>query len=67
MCESYRCEEDREIAKKARKEELLAAGQYDGHLLKAKDRKLRKILNHNKKDEIEDHAANLERYAKAEA
>jgi len=55
-------EQDEEIACKARKEELLAAGQYDEHLSQAKSAKLKHILKHNKKDEIEDHAAKLKRF-----
>jgi hypothetical protein len=56
-------EQDEEIAKKARKEELLAAGQYDEHLSKAHSKKLKRILKHNQKDEVEDHAAKLKAYA----
>ena len=55
---------DEEIAKKARREELLAAGQYDEYIRKASSTKLKKILEANKKDEIEDHAAKLEKFVK---
>ena len=55
-------ERDEEIAKKAKLEEVLAAGAYDVALSKAKDPKLRKILKENQKDEVEDHAAKLAGY-----
>ncbi|MEM4097969.1 MAG: hypothetical protein QXS81_04715 [Candidatus Micrarchaeaceae archaeon] len=42
----------------------MAAGQYDEAIAKAKSKKLRKILEHNKNDEINDHAARLEAYSK---
>jgi hypothetical protein len=55
-------ERDEEISKRAIKEEILAAGEYAEHLLKAKDPKLKKILKHNQKDEIKDHVAKLKSY-----
>jgi len=64
MKDSLAKEKDKEIAKKEDKLELGAAGYYAEDLLKAKDPKLKKILLHNQKDEVEDHAAKLEAYVK---
>jgi len=57
--------EDKEIAKKAKHEELKAIGQYDMHLAKAQHPKLRAILEYNKMDELE-HAYKLKAWLLAQ-
>ena len=50
---------DEDVAKKALDEELIASEQYTKHIADAKSEPLRKILKHNKSDELNDHAAKL--------
>jgi hypothetical protein len=61
MCESIRGA-DIAIAKKEKHYELEAAAQYTADIKDATDPKLKEILEENKRDELEDHAAKLEKY-----
>lgn len=56
-------ENDEHIVAEEFKREIDAAGYYRKDLKHIKDKKLRKILKHNMKDELEDHAKKLNKFA----
>jgi len=55
-------ESDEEIAREAYQGEYLTVDQYNGLIKKAKNANLKRILKHNRKDEISDHAKKLGKF-----